>query len=376
LHAQQGEQCASRTREVVAGIWHERNRSHHWKVSRTIGCVYILLDAGDPRVTGVDPAVATYPTDEIACSDGRIAGRRSVSAAEIARAFGLRRAGRQFAGKCPSCGYASGFSVTERNGVLLYYCHAGGCSQSEVWEALQRAGLAPRKSEDEANKRKRRERAPQSSKQLARSDKPLQTMDNPSKAQAAFAIWRRSRPAEGTTVETYLRTARGYTGPISSALRFAAGKHPSDPNHYHPMMVAAVERDGRIVAIHRTFLRGDGKDKASLDPNKMTLGPCKGAAVLLAPAGPVLAVAEGIETALSYMDETNIPTWAALSAGGIRDLILPGIVEEVIVAADPDPVGIMAALAAAGGWLAQGRRASVARSPLGFDFNDLARGAP
>jgi hypothetical protein len=78
-----------------------------------------------------------------------------VSTAEIARAFGLRRVGRQFAGKCPSCGYARGFTVTERNGVLLYYCHAGGCSQSEVWEALQRAGLAPRKSEHEANKESR-----------------------------------------------------------------------------------------------------------------------------------------------------------------------------------------------------------------------------
>jgi hypothetical protein len=58
-----------------------------------------------------------------------------VSAAEIARALGLRRAGREFAGKCPSCGYATGFSLTDRNGVLLYHCHggAGGSGHRPAW---------------------------------------------------------------------------------------------------------------------------------------------------------------------------------------------------------------------------------------------------
>ena len=113
------------------------------------------------------------------------------------------------------------------------------------------------------------------------------------------------------------------------------------------MMVAAVVREDRIVAIHRTFLRADGAGKADLDPDKMTLGPCKGGAVPLAPVRRILAVAEGIETGISYQQATNIPTWAALSAGGIRNLVLPDLVEEVTVAADPDPVGLMAALAAA-----------------------------
>ena len=139
------------------------------------------------------------------------------------------------------------------------------------------------------------------------------------------------------------------------------------------MMVAAVLYGGRIVAVHRTFLRPDGSGKAKLDPDKMTLGPCKGGAVPLAPAGRVLAVAEGIETALSYMEVTGTPTWAALSAGGIRNIVLPDCVCEVVVAADPDPVGIMAAHAAARRWLREGRRVSIARPPLGCDFNDLAR---
>jgi tRNA A37 methylthiotransferase MiaB len=56
-------------------------------------------------------------------------------------------------------------------------------------------------------------------------------------------IWQRSRPAEGTAVETYLRTARGYTGPIPLALRFTACKHPSD-GRFHPAMIAIVVIEG------------------------------------------------------------------------------------------------------------------------------------
>jgi hypothetical protein len=73
------------------------------------------------------------------------------------------------------------------------------------------------------------------------------------------------------------------------------------------------------------------------------------------------------------MQATGIPTWAALSAVGIRNLTLPPSITEVVIAADPDPVGIMAARAAARRWLAEGRRVSIARPPLGLDFNDLAR---
>jgi hypothetical protein len=107
----------------------------------------------------------------------------------------------------------------------------------------------------------------------------------------------------------------------------------------------------------------------------MTLGPCRGAAVRLAPAGPFLAVAEGIESALSYMQLAGLPTWAALSAGGIRSLILPDEVREIIIATDSDPVGVLATRAAARRWVAEGRRVSIARPPLGVDFNDILQAA-
>jgi putative DNA primase/helicase len=298
---------------------------------------------------------------------------------KIARAFGLRRAGRRnYTGKCPSCGYGSGFTVTERDGAILLYCHVGGCSQPELWGALERAGLTARKSQREERERPSRHwvGAARAGKLSIHGMKPLLASKDPSKGNAAaLAVWRRSRPGEETAAGTYLRETRGYTGPIPVALRFAVGRHPSDPGRWHPMMVAAVVRDGRMVAVHRTFLRADGRGKSDLDPNKMTLGACKGGAVPLAAAGPILAVAEGIETALSFMLATAVPTWAALSAGGIRNLVLPEIVREVVIAADPDPVGLMAARAAARRWLAQGRSVRMVRPPLNSDFNDLLRAA-
>lgn len=284
-----------------------------------------------------------------------------MSAADLARALGLRRAGSEYTGQCPCCGYKTGFSVTDRKSELKIYCAAGGCEQRDLWAALRKMGLAPdRESPDPYRPQKRAQK----------TIKPAEDSDD--KSEAVAAIWRRSRPIAGTIGEIYLR-ARGYTGPIPPTLRIAHGKHPSGDG-FHPMLVAAVFIEGRTdqcVAVHRTFLRADGRGKAAVEPDKMTLGPCKGGAVPLAPAGQALAVSEGIESGLSYMQLTGTPTWAALSTSGIRNLQLPLEVREVIVAADPDIPGIRAARAAAERWITEGRRVRIARPPIGFDFNDI-----
>jgi DNA primase len=75
------------------------------------------------------------------------------------------------------------------------------------------------------------------------------------------------------------------------------------------------------------------------------------------------------------MQLTGIPTWAALSTSGLRNLQLPAEVEEVIIAADSDAPGIIAAHDAARRWLADGIRVRIARPPVGLDFNDVLRAA-
>ena len=189
----------------------------------------------------------------------------------------------------------------------------------------------------------------------------------------ALSIWEAAAPGDHASIEAYL-AARGIYLPAPRTLRFCAQlKHPSHSRW--PGMLALVTRgeDDTPLAVHRTFLDGDG-GKAPVEPSKMMLGPCRGGAVRLAPAGDVLLVGEGIETCLAAMQATGMPAWAALSTSGLRTLDLPKGVGEVIVLADGDPGGEAAALACALRWKSEGRRVRIARPPWGYDFNDVLLG--
>ena len=126
-------------------------------------------------------------------------------------------------------------------------------------------------------------------------------------------------------------------------------------------MVALVERRRRNAARHSSHVFGpDGSGKAPVDPQKMMFGPCRGGAVRLAESGVPLLIAEGIETALSGMQMSGHPAWAALSTSGLRALELPKDVRDIIILADGDDAGEAAALACGWRWK---RRGGVFASP-------------
>jgi len=283
------------------------------------------------------------------------------NAAEIAYQLNLTETGKGgYTGFCPSCCYETGFSVIDKNGRTLFHCHAGGCTQQQLIQALGEYGLWG-------------DQDPKSVHLPVEHPGPSRKADS---AEAARKLWERAQPAAGTVVETYLRV-RGYLGPIPMSLRYVRGKHPADEK-FHPAMLAAALLLGdrpEFGGIHRTFLQDDGSGKASLSPEKMSLGNIRGAGVLLSVPGSKVAVAEGIETGLSVQQATGIPTIAALSAAGVQALLLPARVREVFIAADPDDVGMKAAEAAARRWHAEGRIVRIVKPPEGSDFNDLARGA-
>jgi hypothetical protein len=285
------------------------------------------------------------------------------NASTIAAALGLRRSGRAFAGACPNCGYR-GFEVRDRDGRTLLKCHAGGCEQREVLEALRSQGLWGGVT---------------GSRPQGRYYDPdaLET-----KTDLARRLWRGSTPAQGTGVEAYL-ASRGLEGNIPPSLRFLSDcSHKPTGTRWLAMIAAVTDVSGRLAGVHRTYLARDGRGKAPIDPNKMTLGPVAGAAVHLATAGPTLVVGEGIESSLSAMLASGLPGWTALSTAGLRTLILPPlpIAAEVVIAADHDRhgQGQGAAYAAADRWLADGRRVRIALPPRpDTDFNDLiAEAAP
>jgi putative DNA primase/helicase len=65
-----------------------------------------------------------------------------------------------------------------------------------------------------------------------------------------------------------------------------------------------------------------------------------GSAVRLAPAGPVLGVAERIETALAAQLLFGFPVWACLSAGQLTTFEPPTGTQRLVVCGDNDADGI------------------------------------
>lgn len=101
-------------------------------------------------------------------------------------------------------------------------------------------------------------------------------------------------------------------------------------------MLAPVMRGPKFLTYHVTYLNKGSK--APVNPSRKILpGPqIAGASVPLYPAGKVLGVAEGIETAIAAKMLTNIPTWAALNTSGMAKWICPPGVERVVIFADND----------------------------------------
>ncbi len=199
-------------------------------------------------------------------------------------------------------------------------------------------------------------------------------------AEFARRIWSDARPIAGTVAETYLR-GRGITCQLPPSLRFTPQLRYRPSGRDFPAMIGAVQLDqpgqdkAPVVAVHRTWLTPEGGKAPVVDP-KMTLGRCKGGAVRLGAAAETIAIAEGIETALSVASAgTGLVVWAALSTSGMKAIRLPDQVRTVILCPDGDAEGAAAAERAAERLLTEGRRVLIAPTPDGVDFNDVLRGA-
>ena len=270
-------------------------------------------------------------------------------------------------GRCPACGYAKlTLEVAVEQDRIAVSCSACG----EVAGIAAMMGIA---------------------RDIVIAPRAL-----PSKVGRALDAWRRATPAAGSLVEHYLQS-RGITCPPPAPIRFLPRQRNWIDGEIYPAMISLIQRvpggddssasDSRVSLIdagaHFTFLQSGGSDgpvvKAAVHPCKLTLGQMRHGGVWLTPIekiGEQLAVAEGIETALSVTQITNLPTVAALSAAGMRSLRWPPQVRRIWVAADNDAVGLGAAEALLGRALRAGLQAHI-KVPAGGknDFNDLLRRA-
>ena len=184
------------------------------------------------------------------------------------------------------------------------------------------------------------------------------------------------QPIVGSPAETYLKS-RGLADPGSVDLLFHPDLTDFETKRGWPGMVARV-RNGAgepTGGIHRTYLIDDGSGKAPA--GKKMLGPVAGGSVRLALIGDDghLGIAEGIETALSARAILGVPTWAALSADGLRRWEWPAAVRRVTVFADAGEAGAQA-VAGLAERLTTANIPNTIIAPLhGDDFNDdLRRG--
>lgn len=260
-------------------------------------------------------------------------------------------------------------SISDGAGRLLVHCHKGGC---DVLGELRRRGLVEGRAQPSAPpdpaevERRRAEERRRDARRL----------------KSAHDLFAAGVSCEGTPAQAYLE-GRGIHGlrfaKMRATLRFHPGAMHTPSGANLPAMLAQIRGpQGEALGVHRTYLRADGSGKADVPSAKMMLGPASGGAVRFGPDGRVIALAEGIETALSISRASRMTVWATLSTSGLKGLILPPlpVAEVVIIAADHDAAGLAAAEVTAARLEAEGRAVSVIFPPKpGADFNDVLRGA-
>jgi putative DNA primase/helicase len=255
-------------------------------------------------------------------------------AAELARALGGKRAGRDNLAKCPAHAERTP-SLAIRDGVtgVLVHCFAG-CPQGAVIDALARRGLWERP------------RPPLRSIPRPTPPRPIARPDDAAaRIEAARRIWRASHDPRATLAEKYLN-GRGLDleeDLCGRVLRF----HPRCPfgpdGSAVPALIVAfrplrdTDDDKPPQAIHRIGLTSDGRKI-----EKRMLGPIAGCAIKLDADEMVelgLGICEGIETGLAVRATGWRPVWVLGSAGVIATFPVLAGIEALTIFADADPAG-------------------------------------
>lgn len=151
------------------------------------------------------------------------------------------------------------------------------------------------------------------------------------------------RPLNGECIASLYLAKRGLTVLPEKDVYFHPGvKYWSDGmESKHPAMVSIFRNlEGKGATFHITYLSADGKKADVESPKKIlpVVFPLPGCSIqMFAPVDGVLAVAEGIETAMAVIASEGLPVWAAGNAGNLAAMELPGDLKELWIYADVDP---------------------------------------
>jgi putative DNA primase/helicase len=295
-------------------------------------------------------------------------------AAELARALGGKRAGRDYLAKCPAHDERTP-SLAIRDGAtgVLVHCFAG-CPQGAVVDALARRGLWERP------------RPPLRSIPRPTPPRPITRPDDEAaRIEAARRIWRQAHDPRATLAERYLNSRKLQLDDrlAGRVLRF----HPACPwgkDDKAPCLVAAfrpVRSDpgegAPPSAIIRIGLTAEGEKLGKGGDGKRMLGPVGGCAIKLDADEDVtlgLGITEGLETGLAVRATGWRPVWVLGSAGAIGTFPVLAGIEALTCFADHDSSGLSVAQRCAERWQAAGCEVFI-RWPkgLGHDYADGVR---
>ena len=283
-----------------------------------------------------------------------------MAAAEMATALGgAKKAGKGWLAFCPchANSRTPALSLADSDdGILLVHCFTG-CDARDILRELRRRGLLDDRPE----------------RQQQRPPVPTPTPPPADEDGRALWLWRQRRPLHGTLGERYLREHRNYRGAFPATL----GYLPPRGKHGHALIAAfglPDEPEPGVLALADSAVCGVqlirlGDDARKID-KAITIGRCAGVPIVVAPMNDALglAIAEGIEDALSIHEATGLGAWAAGGASRLAALAgaVPSFADAISLLEDDDPAGrkgvadLEAALLARKLW----RREQIERVPL------------
>lgn len=194
-------------------------------------------------------------------------------------------------------------------------------------------------------------------------------------SKAALSIWNDAGPIVGTPAEAYLRS-RGITMELPHTLRFARLRYPQEQGRRAALVAAVCDPAGDLTGIQRTFLTDEGR-KADVPEVKLSLGRVAGGAIQIGPPVASLVVTEGLEDGLTLAQALGRSVWVSAGTSMLPRMELADVTRAVVIGADGDAAGEIAANKAAHAFAAVGRRVRIMRPAPGFkDFNAELIGTP
>lgn len=232
-------------------------------------------------------------------------------------------------GPCPMCGGKDRFRFDDKDGTGTWFCNQ--CKAGDgISLAMKFKGVDFKEAA-----RLVRETLPSTT---VAAPKPEQApADTKARLKAMWEWAKRTAPMDdvdaylrgrGLGMDEYPKALRTHSAlPYWDDARKKVGEFPA-------MLAAITGADGKMVAIHRTYLK-DGK-KADVPSPKKVAGKMAGGSIKLYPATEILCVTEGIETALAVRRRTWLPVWSLVSAGQMENFDPPAGLKVLRIYADHD----------------------------------------